>query len=87
MDPDDSADLFAILGLAGAGLALMIVGSLDLTGVAVILAVLIPSLAAGLIAVVVTVIHWHHTTSRLASRRGDRATRRDGGNQSRRCHA
>jgi hypothetical protein len=61
MDPDDSADMYAILGLAGVGVALMLVGSLDLMGVAVVLAVFVPSLAAGLSAVVMAVISWRRT--------------------------
>ena len=87
MDTDDSADLIAILGLAGAGLALMIVGSLDLSGVAVVLAVFIPALAAGCVALAAAVIRWRHATSRPVADFDDRAAHRDGGDSTRRCHA
>ena len=68
MDPDDNADVFAILGLAGAGLGLMIVGTLDLMGAAVVLAVCIPSLVAIVTAVGVAAMHWHQTVRGSVSR-------------------
>jgi hypothetical protein len=61
MDPDDSADVFTILGLAGAGAALMLVGVLDLKGAAVVLAVVVPALVAILSTVVNAVVFWVQT--------------------------
>jgi hypothetical protein len=87
MDADERADLAAILGLAGSGLALMIVGGLDLTGVAIVLAVLIPSFAACLIAAVLAAVGWRHATGRSTSGRAKRPTRSAGGGASLQCLA
>ena len=58
MDPDEHADVFAIVGLAGAGLGLMLVGLLDLRGIAIVLAVAIPVAVAVLSTVVMAAISW-----------------------------
>jgi hypothetical protein len=59
MNLDERADVFAILGLAGAGAGLMLVGSLDLRGAAIVLAVVLPALVAIVAATVVAVNAWY----------------------------
>jgi hypothetical protein len=71
---DDNADLFAILGLAGAGLGLMLVGSLNLTGLAIVLAIIIPALVTGLFSVVATALRCHSTASHATARAGRNAS-------------
>jgi hypothetical protein len=71
---DDNADLFAILGLAGAGLGLMLVGSLNLTGVAIVLAIIVPALVTGLVSVIATVLRCHSTVSHSTARTGRNAS-------------
>jgi hypothetical protein len=68
MDLDDRADVFAILGLAGAGAGLMLVGSLDLRWGAIVLAVVIPSVFAILVAAGVAIVAWHQARRAAHSR-------------------
>jgi len=69
MDVDDKADMFAILGLAGAGAALMLVGSLDLMGIVLVLAIVVPALAAVLAATIVAIRAWYVARCRHDSQR------------------
>ena len=71
MDRDDRADIFAIVGLAGAGAALMLVGSLDLTGAAIVVAVLGPSLLAILAAGVTAIVAWYQGQPKAHANRSD----------------
>jgi hypothetical protein len=68
---DERADVFAILGLAGAGAGLMLVGSLDLRWGAIVLAVVIPSVFAILVAAAVAIVAWHRSRGTAASNRSD----------------
>lgn len=87
MDEDDRVDTFAILGLIGVGLALMLVGSLNPAGPAIVLAVFVPMLGASVAAVITAAIRWRYGGHAAGYRRDDQPLRRGTATSGTQCRA